>query len=245
VGGLSRYDESAEAEHGHPCAPVRLPLLTAVRALRPPELAGPEVPDLSPQPESTAPAPPDETVIRAAARYFMTTGTLEMRALAKRLGVGRATLYRWRGSRTQLLSDLLLWLGLRNLQRSEVDVATPAGPRRLLDVHAIHIARMTTSPALRSFVRNEPELASSLLLDAHGKVHVGVTSALADLIHRQEIDTGWVAPFGAEKLAQIISRIDEAFMYADLIAKDEPNPDIPGVLFEMLVGMHRGDVTTS
>jgi AcrR family transcriptional regulator len=193
---------------------------------------GPE-PALEPAGES------DETVVRAGARYFMTYGTLDMRALAKRLGVGRATLYRWRGSRIQLLSDVLLWLGLRNLRRSELDVATPPGPKRLLEVHAIHISRMSNSPPLRSFVRHEPELASSLLLDAHGKVHVGVTNALADFIRRQETDTGWVAPFGPEKLAQVISRIDEAFMYADLIAKDEPNPDIPSVVFEILVGIHR------
>lgn len=180
-------------------------------------------------------------MIRAAARFFLTHGTLEMRALARQLGVGRATLYRWRGGRNLLLSDLLLWLGLRNLHRSEADVATPPGLRRLLDVHAIHISRMTTSPALRTFVRNEPALASSLLLDAHGKVHVGITRALADFIRSQEIDTGWVAPFGADKLAQVISRIDETFMYADLIANDEPNPETPLELFEMLLGVHRGD----
>jgi AcrR family transcriptional regulator len=184
---------------------------------------------------------PDESVIRAGARFFMTYGTIDMRALAKQLGVGRATLYRWRGSRSRLLSDVLLWLGLRNLRRAEMDVVTTRGPRRLLDVHAIHISRMSNSPALRGFVRNEPELASSLLLDAHGKVHVGVTGALADFIRRQETDSGWVAPFGAEKLAQIISRIDEAFMYADLIAKDEPNPDIPSVVFEILLGIHRDE----
>jgi AcrR family transcriptional regulator len=194
----------------------------------------------APEPAPVPAARSDEVVVRAAARYFLTNGTLEMRDLAQRLGVGRATLYRWRGSRTQLLSDVLLWLGLRNLRRSEMDVATPPGPRRLLDVHAIHIPRMSNSPALRSFVRNEPELASNLLLDANGKVHVGMTHALAGLIRSQEVG-GWTAPLGAEKLAQIISRVDEAFMYADLIAKEEPNPDTPHMLFEMLLGMHRGD----
>jgi AcrR family transcriptional regulator len=183
----------------------------------------------------------DEGVLRAAARVFLTTGTLEMRALARRLGIGRATLYRRRGNRDELLSDVLLWLGLRNLRRSEADVATAPGPRRLLDVHAIHISRMSDSPGLRTFVRTEPDVASRLLLDANGKVHVGMTRALADLIQRQELATGWRAPLGADRLAHIMSRVDETFMYADLIANDEPNPATPQLVFEMVLGLHRTD----
>ena len=180
-------------------------------------------------------------MIRTAARAFLSTGTLEMRALARRLGIGRATLYRWRGNRDELLSDVLLWLGLRNLRRSELDVATRPGPQRLLDVHALHISRMTNSPGLRTFVRAEPDLASRLLLDAGGKVHVGMTRALAGLIQRQELETGWRAPLGADQLAHIMARVDETFMYADLIAHDEPNPDTPQIVFEMVLGLHRPD----
>ncbi len=179
--------------------------------------------------------------MRTAARVFLATGGLEMRALARRLGISRATLYRWRGSREVLLSDVLLWLGLRNLRRAEADVATAPGPRRLLDVHAIHISRMSNSVGLRTFVRAEPEAASRLLLDAGSKVHVGMERALTDLIRRQEVDTGWRAPLGPERLARIMARVDETFMYADLIARDEPNPDTPHLVFEMVLGMHLPD----
>jgi hypothetical protein len=47
-------------------------------------------------PVATVRAPrlsPDD-VLRAARRRFMASGTLEMRALARDLGIGRATLYR-------------------------------------------------------------------------------------------------------------------------------------------------------
>ncbi|HSR26499.1 MAG TPA: QsdR family transcriptional regulator [Candidatus Eisenbacteria bacterium] len=183
----------------------------------------------------------EERVIRAAARLFLHTGTVDMRAVARQLGIGRATLYRRRGSREALLTHVLLWLGLRNLGRAEMDVPTRPGPRRLLDVHALHIARMTNSPGLRTFVRAEPEAASRLLLDANGTVHLGMTRALADLIQRQELASGWRAPLGPDRLANIMSRIDETFMYADLIANDLPNIEPPLVVFEMLVGLHRPD----
>jgi AcrR family transcriptional regulator len=185
--------------------------------------------------------PSEERVIRAAARLFLTTGTLDMRALARQLGIGRATLYRWRGSRDALLTDTLLWLGLRNLRRAEADVPTPPGPQRLVDVHALHIERMTNSPGLRTFVRAEPEIASRQLLDANGTVHVGMVRALADLIQRQELEAGWRAPLGPDRLASIIARIDETFMYADLIANDVPNVEPPLIVFEILVGLHRAD----
>ena len=185
--------------------------------------------------------PSEERVIRAAARLFLTTGTLDMRALARQVGIGRATLYRWRGSRDAMLTDTLLWLGLRNLRRAEADVPTPPGPQRLVDVHALHIERMTNSPGLRTFVRSEPETASRQLLDANGTVHVGMVRALADLIQRQELEAGWRAPLGPDRLASIIARIDETFMYADLIANDVPNVEPPLIVFEILVGLHRPD----
>jgi AcrR family transcriptional regulator len=185
--------------------------------------------------------PSEEAVIRVAARVFLSTGALEMRALARQLGIGRATLYRWRGNRDRLLADVLLWLGLRNLARAERDVATAPGPRRLLDVHELHIARMTNSPGLRAFVRSEPAAASRLLLDAGSKVHVGMMHALADLIRRQELESGWRAPLGADRLASIMARVDETFMYADLIARDEPDPEVPQLVFEMVLGLLRPD----
>jgi AcrR family transcriptional regulator len=184
----------------------------------------------------------DERVIRRAARLFLDTGTLDMRAVARQVGIGRATLYRWRGSRETLLADVLLWLGLRNLRRAEADVSTPPGPQRLLDVHALHIERMTNSPGLRTFVRSEPAVASRLLLDANGTVHLGMVRALADLVQRQELMAGWRAPLGGpDRLANIMARIDETFMYADLIANDVPNIEPPLVVFETLVGLHRPD----
>ncbi|MBO0686308.1 MAG: hypothetical protein J2P45_24440 [Candidatus Dormibacteraeota bacterium] len=176
-------------------------------------------------------------VMRAGKKMFLASGSLEMRALARQLGVGRATLYRWNGSREQLLGEVLLSLALNNLKRAEADIATEPGPGRLCDVHDLHLSRISDNASLRRFVRLEPEVAMRVLLDANGHVHVGITRALAHFIRGQETASGWRAPIGADGLAAVVSRLSETFIYGDLIARAEPDVATPGVILRMMLGL--------
>src|SRR5690349_14386301 len=81
-------------------------------------------------------------VLSAARRVFLATGGLEMRALARELGIGRATLYRWRGGREALLGEVIATLGVANLHRVEREVALPPGPERICEIHAEHLRRV-------------------------------------------------------------------------------------------------------
>jgi AcrR family transcriptional regulator len=200
----------------------------------------------TPSRESLGPArqPPVRTpkivpaeVMRAAKRMFLASGSLEMRALARQLGVGRATLYRWNGGREELLSEVLLSLALANLARAEADVTTEPGPRRFCDVHDLHLQRISDNVSLRSFVRSEPDAALRVLLDANGRVHLGVTRALADFVRRQEVASGWTAPLGPDGLAAVVSRLSEAFIYGDLIARAFPDAATPDVVLRMMLGV--------
>jgi AcrR family transcriptional regulator len=167
----------------------------------------------------------------------MATGTLEMQALARELGIGRATLYRWRGDREALLAQVILSLGVANLHRCESEVQLPPGAERLCAVHDLHLRRISESPAMRAFLRVEPEVASRVLLDAQGVVHIGVTEALADLIRRQEEQSGWRSPLAPESLAAAVSRLSEAFLYSDLIAHAKPDVVTPNLVLRMMLGV--------
>ena len=184
-----------------------------------------------------APRLPPEHVLRVARRVFMATGTLEMQALARELGIGRATLYRWRGDREALLAEVIVSLGVANLARSDGEITLPAGPERLCAVHDLHLQRISESPAMRSFLRAEPEVASRVLLDAQGIVHQGVTRALADLIRRQEQLSSWRAPLEPDTLAAAVSRLSEAFLYSDLIAHDKQDVKTPNLVLRMMLGV--------
>lgn len=180
---------------------------------------------------------PPETVLRTAQRVFLATGSLEMRALARELGIGRATLYRWNRSRDEMLSEVLLALALANLRRVERDVDTPPGALRVCHVHDLHIRRISANPSFRAFIRSEPDVASRLLLEVNGKVHRGVTRALADFMRRQESQSAWRAPLGVEAFARVVSRMTETYIYADLIARGEPEVQTPDVVLRLMLGL--------
>jgi AcrR family transcriptional regulator len=186
--------------------------------------------------QALAPGPPD-TVLGAARKVFLKSGTLEMRALARELGIGRATLYRWKGSREDLLSEVLVTLAAANLRRAEAEVTTPSGPLRVLEIHGLHIGRIRDNAGLRHFLRREPEVAGRVLLDSGGRVHLAVTAMLADLVRREEAASGWTAPLGADALAAVVARLTEAFIYGDLIARDKPDTETPQLVFRMMLGL--------
>ena len=178
-----------------------------------------------------------ETVLRTACRVFLATGSLEMRALARELGIGRATLYRWNGGRDELLGDVLLALAQANHRRVERDVPTPPGALRVAHVHHLHIQRISGNASFRSFIRSEPEVASRVLLDAESKVHVGSMRLLADFLRLQEELSGWRAPLGVDTFSGVVVRMTETYVYADLIARGEPEIDMPNVMLRLMLGL--------
>lgn len=202
-----------------------------------------DAPVVEPVPSRSARRPvlPPETVLRTACRVFLETGSLEMRALARELGIGRATLYRWNRGREELLSDVLLSLAEANHRRVEHDVATPPGPLRVCHVHHLHIRRISGNESFRSFIRNEPEVASRVLLDAGSKVHLGSTRILADFLRRQEELSDWRVPLGVDTFAGVVVRMTETYVYADLIARGEPEIDMPNLMLRLMLGLPVGD----
>ena len=190
---------------------------------------------VEPARRARAPRLPAAAVLRAARRVFLATGGLEMRALARELGIGRATLYRWRGGRDALLGEVIASLGIANLRRVEQEVDLPHGPDRLCAIHAEHLRRVGESPAMQGFIRAEPDTASRLLLDANGRVHMDMKAALADLVRRESAGSGWTPPVDPETLAAAVSRLSEAFLYSELIAHDSSDVVTPDIVLRLML----------
>jgi AcrR family transcriptional regulator len=176
-------------------------------------------------------------VLATARAMFLREGRLDMRALAKDLGIGRATLYRKVSDREDLLGDVFLSLGLANFRHAQADTKTPPGPERICDVTDLNLERIRSNKSFERFLREEPEVAARVLLDARGKVYLGWLVAWADFVRRVEQASGWKAPLGPDALSQVMMRVSNAFIFADVYAHDKPDTTTPGTVLRLMLGV--------
>ena len=176
-------------------------------------------------------------LLQAARRMFLQNGTVEMRSLAREMNVGRATLYRWSGDRENLLSEVLLSLGLANLRYAERDTSTPPGARRVCDVTDLYLKRMRSNAGFEKFLRSEPEAAERVLMDPRGKLYRGWEAVWADFVRRVEEASDWRAPLATAKLSRIMMRVSNAFMLAGLHMRGKPDTETPGMVLRLVLGV--------
>ncbi len=176
-------------------------------------------------PEGTgAPALVPPEIFAAAVATFVSGRRLDMRSLATRLGVARATLYRRAGNRERLLDELLWWRARRLLTDQVQATADLAGAARLTAVIAGALRVIGSDRPLRVFLESDPETALRILTGTRSTVHQGMAGALENLIDLERARGAFEATVDTPTLAYAIVRISEAFLYADVIA-DRP-PDI-------------------
>jgi AcrR family transcriptional regulator len=143
---------------------------------------------------------------------------VDMGELAQRVGVGRATLYRWFGSREELLDALLERFALVFLEQAR-EQARGEGDAWVLDVsRRLMEATVEFEPA-RRFVAREPQIALRLLLGEGGAVHRTLTQALrealADVHGKREMAA-------LEERIEPMVQVATALQWATFAIGDEP-----------------------
>ena len=160
--------------------------------------------------------PPE--IVAAAADVFVAEQRLDMRSLARRLGVARATLYRRAGNREQLLDELLWWRAQRLLADQERAAAAQSGTARLVAVIGGVLRAIARDRPLRAFLESDPETALRLLTGSHSTVHRGTVRALEQIIDAERAGATFDPSLDTRTLAYAILRISEGFLYADVVA---------------------------
>ncbi len=161
---------------------------------------------------------------RAARQTFLAGTRVDMTKLAAELGVAKATLYRWTGSREQLLGDVLWSLAEDTLDPVWRDTTALAGADRVVEAARRYITTLVQAPPLRRFVQEETHTAMRLLTSRGGPVQGRLVARLADLLRAEQDRADMTLRADPEALAFAIVRITEGFMY-----DDEPGDIAPAV----------------
>ena len=158
-----------------------------------------------------------------AARVMYLQGQrLDMGALARQLGISRATLYRWTGHREQLLADVLWSLSDDIFEQARADHPEHLGVERLLAIFRQHVGALIAAEPLRVFLQQETQAALRILTSPDGGVQSRTVAKLAEL-YREEQQAGTFHPrIEAAALAYAVVRVTEGFIYNDAIATIEP-----------------------
>ncbi|WP_307817417.1 QsdR family transcriptional regulator [Nocardia acididurans] len=157
-----------------------------------------------------------EDVLRAAIGMFLSGKRLDVNAIAAQLGVGRASIYRWFGSRDGLLGAAIAHQLDRLVARIERD-CTATGGARLEEILDRTIALLVEDDSLRRYFDNESTAALRLVTRSDGPVHSAAVATVERVIERAQRE-GYRPPIERDTLAYALVRLWEAFLYNDAVA---------------------------
>jgi AcrR family transcriptional regulator len=179
-------------------------------------------------------------VFEAAAATYSSGQRLDMQALARTLGVGRATLYRHTGNRERLLDEVVWWRSRVALAAAATESSGLRGVPRMVGLIAAILRAVEEDQALQAFLDYDAETALRILTGSRSAVQQGMSGALERLIDLETRRGNFTADLDTPTLAYAIVRVSEAFLYSDIIA--DRTRDIPravAVLEGLLGGLDR------
>jgi AcrR family transcriptional regulator len=157
-----------------------------------------------------------DQVLAAAMHRYLRGRRIDVQAIAGELGLGRATIYRWFGTREELIGEVLVRAAKPLLEDARAQ-ARGRGARALLDTFDRFNRSLADAPALRRFVEAEREPALRIITSGAGVVHPRMVAMIGALIE-EEIDAGRYEPtVDPSTLAYAIVKLAEAFLFNDAV----------------------------
>ena len=158
-----------------------------------------------------------EEVLAAVSRRYLRGERIDVQAIAGELGLGRATIYRWFGSREGLIGAVLVDAA-EPLLDDAARRARGRGGARLLDVFDRFNRGLARAPALRKLVEQERAAALRIITSGAGAVQPRIVAMITRLIE-EEVEAGrYEAPVEPSTLGYAIVRLAEAFLFNDAVA---------------------------
>jgi AcrR family transcriptional regulator len=150
--------------------------------------------------------------VRAAMRRYLRGERIDVQAIASELGLGRATVYRWFGSRDALIGAVLVRAAEGLLEQSRA-AARGKGAELLLDTFNRYNRGVAEAPGLRRFVDEERDAAVRIMTSGDGYFQPRLIALVTNLIEDEVRAGDYEPPVEPATLAYAIVRLGEAFIY--------------------------------
>jgi AcrR family transcriptional regulator len=171
---------------------------------------------------------------KLARRKWQDGERVDMTALARELGVNRVTLYRWVGSRDQLLVEVIWSLAERTLKRISARVGA-RGAERVVQIVTGFIDAVNTNPGMQRWLAEEGEQAMRLLTLREPGYQARLVGWNERLL-REEADAGRLdLPADLHEVAYVLVRLIESYCYLDLITGEPPEARRAEPILRMLL----------
>jgi AcrR family transcriptional regulator len=157
-----------------------------------------------------------EAALALATQRCLAAERIDIQAIARELGLARATMHRWFQTRETLLGELLATLGERRL--AEIRAEVPGGgARALLETFDRFNRELAATRGMRFLLAQEQERALRLLTSSGGLVQPRAVAAIEALIVAEQQAGRYTPAVAPNALAYAIVRLGEAFLYNDAI----------------------------
>jgi AcrR family transcriptional regulator len=163
-----------------------------------------------------------EEVLARTRADFLAGRRIDVQAIAGDCGVGRATIYRWFGSRDQLIGEAMLGVVAERVAEARRLVGGH-GARALLDTLDLVYRGLSAAPHVRTFIERDRTTALPLMTSSSGPLHPQMVATVRGLIDEEIAHGGYEPPTDSATLAYVLVRLAEGllFNYAqDDIPKD-------------------------
>lgn len=154
-------------------------------------------------------------MLDCALRHYLRGQRIDVQALSAEVGVGRTTIYRWFGSREQLIGEVVTLAaedvldGIRTRTRGR-------GASRLLTIFDRFNRALAGSAALRAFLEQERDAALRIITSSDGVVTARMVQRISEIIAEEARAGRYEPPIETETLALAIVRLAEAFIFNDV-----------------------------
>jgi AcrR family transcriptional regulator len=158
-----------------------------------------------------------DEVLAAAMQRYLHGHRVDLQAIAAELGLGRATIYRWFGSREGLIGEVLFAAAEPLLIRARKE-ARGRGARLLLDTFDRFNRSLADAPALRRFVEAERDAAIRIITSGAGTLQPRIVASIQAVIDDEARAGRYEPPVDSSTLAYAIVRLAEAFLFNDAVS---------------------------